>query len=73
MSSHAHFLCEEGTLGALLFAVAVVVDRMGAGVHSSAGVGAERGPGAARDRGIDHLSTTVTGKLFITYDGNISY
>ena len=73
MSSHAHFLCEECALGALLFAVAVVVDWMRAGVHSSTGVGAGRGPGATRDRGIDHLSTTVTRKLFITYEWNIPY
>ena len=73
MSSHAHFLCEEGTLGALLVAVAVVVDWMRAGVHSGAGVGAGRRLGTTRDRGIDHLSTTVTSKLFITCGWNITY
>ena len=66
MSSHAHFLCEEGTLWALLVAVAVVCDRMVAGVKPGTGVGAGRGVCATRDRGIDHLSTAVTCKLFIT-------
>ena len=66
MSSHAHLLSEEGALRALLVTVAAMVDGVGTGVHPSTGVGAGWGPGATRDRGIDHLSTTVTGKLFIT-------
>ena len=66
MSSHAHLLSEEGALRALLVTVAIVVDGMGTGVHPGTGVGAWRGLGATRDRGIDHLSTAVTGKLFIT-------
>ena len=66
MFSHAHLLREEGTLWALLVTVAGVVDGMGAGMQPCTGVGAGRGPGATRDRRIDHLSTAVTGKLFIT-------
>lgn len=65
VSSHAHFLREEGTLWALWVAVAVVVDRMGTGVNPSTGMGAGRGAGPTRDRRIDHLCTTMTGKLLI--------
>ena len=67
MSSHAHLLCKEGTLRALLVAVATVGDRMGAGVNPGTRVGAGRGHCTARDRRIDHLSTTVTDKFFITW------
>ena len=67
MSSHAHLLSEESTLGALWVAVAVVVDWVWTGVHPGTGVGAGRGPGATGDRWVDHLSTTVTCELFITY------
>ena len=66
MATHTHLLCEVSARWTELVIVTAVMDGVTTGVHTSTRTGTERGKSTTGDRGMNHLTTTMTCQFSIT-------